>query len=335
MAKRPTTVDPAQLDLFAEEPCPDAAVANLEREYAAAEAIAARLPSEIRFGTSSWSFPGWQGLVYARARSTQALARDGLAEYARHPLLRTVGIDRGFYAPIPESDLRRYAGQLPPDFRCCAKAPVAVTSPVRIGAGAGAGRGPEVNPDYLDPGRFRAEMVEPFLRSFGGHCGPFVLQFPPHPPGHRPRPAEFAERLDRFLAGLPSEALYAVELREPQLLTPMYRDVLSRHGAGHVYNYATAMPLPGAQAEVVPLEVAPFTVIRLLLRPGTRYAERREEFAPFDRLVDPDEAMRTDVLDLIRRASATRRPSFILVNNKAEGSAPLTIRALAEILARG
>ena len=27
--------------------------------------VAARLPAEVRLGTSSWSFPGWTGLVYA------------------------------------------------------------------------------------------------------------------------------------------------------------------------------------------------------------------------------------------------------------------------------
>ncbi|WP_204320593.1 hypothetical protein, partial [Klebsiella pneumoniae] len=58
----------------------------------------------LRIGTSSWSYPGWDGLVYAGEYSDSMLARKGLAAYAQHPLLRTVSIDRGFYAPIPLAD---------------------------------------------------------------------------------------------------------------------------------------------------------------------------------------------------------------------------------------
>jgi uncharacterized protein YecE (DUF72 family) len=73
-------------------------------------------------------------------------------------------------------------------------------------------------------------------------------------------------------------------------------------------------------------------VIRLLLRPGTRYETRRDEFRPFNRIVEPDDALRRDVTRLIRDAAGREQPVYVLVNNKAEGSAPLTIRALAERL---
>ena len=101
---------------------------DLEQRYERYRVLAASLPTGFRMGTSSWSFPGWQGIVYARKRATSMLAREGLHEYAQHPLLRTVGIDRSFYAPIPEDDLLRYADQLGDEFPCCAKAPAAVTS---------------------------------------------------------------------------------------------------------------------------------------------------------------------------------------------------------------
>src|SRR5262245_29752728 len=82
---------------------------RLGREHAEAASIAARVPKGVFFGTSTWSFPGWAGIVYSRRASTAELARDGLAEYARHPLLTTVGIDRSYYGPIPVRDLERYA----------------------------------------------------------------------------------------------------------------------------------------------------------------------------------------------------------------------------------
>src|SRR6476620_11760501 len=80
---------------------------------AEAAEIAARLPHWLRFGTSSWTFLGWRGLVYAGSPSQAALVRSGLGAYAKHPLLRTVGIDRSHYAPLEAKDLTGYAEQLP------------------------------------------------------------------------------------------------------------------------------------------------------------------------------------------------------------------------------
>jgi hypothetical protein len=73
-------------------------------------------------------------------------------------------------------------------------------------------------------------------------------------------------------------------------------------------------------------------VIRLLLRPGTRYEERRDEFLPFDRIVEESPEMRRQVVDLVAEGAALGREVFVLVNNKAEGCSPRTIRALAEML---
>ena len=324
-----------QLDLFPSaaprEPRRSPERDRLEREHAHAAQVAARLPPNVRFGTSTWSFPDWAGIVYSKRASVTELAREGLAEYARHPLLTTVGIDRSYYAPIPREDLARYGAQLPAGFPCCAKAPEVVTSAAQPARSKGAPKG--ANPDFLNPRPFLDEMLAPFAEVFREHTGPFVFQFPPAPATLAPRPREFAEKLDRFLEALPPDFLYAVELRDAALLTGEYRDVLARHGAAHVLNYVTAMPMPVEQAETVPIEAAPFAVIRLLLPPGTRYAERGQALKPFERLTDPDESMRAQVVALAQRAVAANIPVSVLVNNKAEGCAPLTIRALAELLA--
>lgn len=331
--------DPGQLSLFGAGGSPStdkrrgAFAERLEREHAEAAEIAARVPRNVRFGTSSWSFPGWAGIVYSRRASATELAREGLIEYARHPLLTTVGIDRGFYAPIPAEDLRRYAEQLPDRFPCCAKAPETVTGAVVAPPGSPRGGERRPNSDFLSAHRFEEDMLGVFRESFAGHTGPFILQFPPASPAAGLTPRAFAERLDRFLSELPSESRYAVELRDPALLTDEYRRVLAARGAAHVYNLASAMPDPEEQAVRIPPEDAGFVVVRLLLRPGTRYDDRREEFLPFDRIVDPNPEMRRQVADIVRGAGG--RDAFVLVNNKAEGCAPATIRALAEELAEG
>ena len=311
-------------------PSPNPDATRLARVHAEAAEIAARLPPGLRFGTSSWSFPGWRGLVYSASRSQPVLAREGLREYARHPLLTTVGIDRSYYASIPLADLREYAGQLPPGFPCCIKAPAAVTA---LALGAPGRQVP--NPDFLSADRLEADLLEPCSVAFGGHTGPIILEFPPFPRQQRLQPSAFEARLDRFLGVLPREFEYAVELRDARLLTPGYRDLLATHGVAHTYNYWSAMPMPGQQAAIVPPEEGGFSVVRLLLKPGTWYEDQRDRFKPFDRLVEPDEAMRADVVAVTRRALSRGQRVFVLVNNKAEGSSPLTVMALARRLVEG
>ncbi len=309
------------------------ALEALDARRAQAATVAAALPPGVHFGTSSWTFPGWAGLVYPPGLTGAALSREGLRHYARHPLLTTVGVDRSYYAPIPIDDLRQYADQLPDGFRCCLKAPASVTS--RLVPSFGAARGAATrNPSFLSVDRLIADLLEPLAVAFLPHTGPIVLEFPPAARDQAQPPAAFLEALDRFLDGLPREFEYAVELRDKALLTPAYRAVLAAHGVAHTYNYWSAMPMPLAQAAVIPPEEPTFSVVRLLLRPGAWYEDQRDRFTPFNRLVEPDEAMRDEVVQLTTRALAKGRTVYVLVNNKAEGSSPLTVDALAARLAR-
>src|SRR5262245_13368747 len=196
------------LTLFDRAPGPpldDVHAAALQRIHDESRQLAARVPPGVYFGTSSWSFPGWRGLVYSAVRSQASLAREGLREYAQHPLLTTVGIDRSYYAPMPVPDLQEYAAQLPAGFRCCFKAPAAVT------ALALRTPGQQVpNQEFLSVDRLVADLLVPCAAAFQAHTGPVILEFPPFPRQQRLAAGDFHARLDRFLAGLPPGFEYAV-----------------------------------------------------------------------------------------------------------------------------
>ncbi len=298
----------------------------------ALEAIRDRLPEKIRFGTSSWTFPGWAGLVYHRRYPNQrAFLRDSLGEYAAHPLMRTVGIDRGYYTPVPNEDLAHYASQLPDDFRAAMKVWQRVTMPgfprhPRYGQDAG-----NENPDFLDAGVFADAVHAPARLSFSRHMGPWIVEVAPSP--FPLDPAWFARKLDAFLDAAPKDFPFAVELRDRKLLTPDYVQTLRRHGAAHVFNYWSRMPSLVSQMRTEGLLDGTLLVVRLLLPPGTRYDELKEAYAPFDRLVAPQPDMRQDVVRLVRAALDRDMSCYVLVNNKAEGSSPLTVEALAGMLA--
>lgn len=320
-----------QLSLFAAPDTPEVSpwAEQLSRVHAEATRLRSLLPDDLHFGTSSWSFPGWRGLVYSSSSTQTALARHGLREYTTHPLLTTVGVDRSFYAPVPVDDLRHYAAQLPRGFRCCFKAPAAVTS-ASLSTQAGSF---VKNPDFLSVDRLVEDLLKPCAAVFAEHTGPIILEFSPFARNVSMEPAEFVASLERFITRLPREFEYAVELRDARLLTPRYRDLLASHRIAHTYNYWSAMPAPGEQAAVVPPEDADFSIVRLLLRPGTWYEDQKGRFTPFNRLVEPDDRMRGEVSDIVRRVLKRKRRVFVLVNNKAEGSSPLTVMALARLLA--
>lgn len=329
----------AQLPLFDEapeggRPQPDAQGRDpLFDEHATARPLAQALPRTVKFGTSSWSFPGWRGLVFSRTMPAASIARDGLKEYAHHPLLRTVGVDRTYYAPVSDEDLRHYASLVPPSFCACFKAPAAVTSAILPAFGPTTGHR-AVNPEFLSVDRLEQDLLAPLDRSFASHTELVILEFPPVPSSVRPGVSEFLERLEAFLERLPRTFRYVVEIREARYLTSAYRAVLERVGVGHTYTYWSRMPMPLEQARTVPLRAGISACVRLLMRPGTSYEPRRERFKPFDRIVEPDTRMRSDVTTLVRDAAGLEVPLSVLVNNKAEGSAPLTIRALAGDVAR-
>jgi MinD superfamily P-loop ATPase len=69
------------------------------------------------------------------------------------------------------------------------------------------------------------------------------------------------------------------------------------------------------------------------LRPGRWYADAVDAFAPYDRIRDPNPELRSDLVRLVETAEQLRIPAYLIVNNRAEGSAPLTIAAVARMLA--
>jgi uncharacterized protein YecE (DUF72 family) len=294
-------------------------------------ALTARIPGNVRFGASSWNYPGWRGLVYHRNYDVRGASTRMLEEYAAFPLFRTVGIDSSFYAPPEEPLLRGWAERLPPGFPCVSK----VWNQITIQTFSKAHdktRGGQRNPDFLNPDVFLEAVYEPYERWFAEHRGPFVFEFQTIARGSGLTPRRFAQRLDEFFSALPREGQYAVEIRNEDFLTPMYFAVLREHGVAHVFSSWTRMPPIGHQLDLPGALTGPFIVARALLRPGRTYDEAVDAFAPYDRIQEPNPKLRRDLVRLIETAVRTRIPAYLLVNNRAEGSAPLTIAEVARLL---
>lgn len=326
-----------QLDLFraadALKPevsrSPDVGAAPVE---AGVTRLATELSQDIYLGTSSWSFPGWQGIVYDGAASPTRLARDGLRAYANHPLLRSVGVDRTYYAPIPSDAFAEYADMVADDFRFLVKAHEWCTvARFPKHPRYGPHKGME-NERFLHAGHALEHVVGPMLEGLGDKAGVLLFQFPPQDVWAMGGPVGFAERLREFLVQLPAGVVYAVEIRNPALMNDVYREAIGSTGAVHCFNAHPSMPPVEVQRRFFADIDAPATVIRWMLARHFRYEDAKQTYAPFDRIVDEDLDARSQIAGAVRTAVRQKRRAFVIVNNKAEGSAPLSVQRLAEAI---
>jgi uncharacterized protein YecE (DUF72 family) len=308
-----------------------------------AERLRELADQRIWFGTSSWKYEGWLGQIYTRERylsrgkfSQKRFAAECLGEYAE--TFPVVCGDFSFYQfPSPEFWQRLFASA-PAGLQIALKAPEEVTCErfpkhARYGPRAGS-----KNESYFNADALKALFLEP-LAVYADRLGPIIFEF-----GARTAdPMEFIDRLEAFLDALPPGFRYAVEVRNREYLAPRYFDALRAHRVAHVFNSWTRMPPIGEQMAITDslassadsskagaALTADFTVVRALLRPGRAYEDAVAMFTPYDEVRDENPEARESLRALIRRMREERRAAYIFVNNRLEGNAPETIRAVVD-----
>lgn len=300
-------------------------------------ALAAALSPHVHLGTSTWSYPGWQGLVWAGRHSEATLSRTGLPAYAAHPLLRAVGIDRGFYRPLAAAEYQRHAEQVPRGFRFTVKAPALVTDALLRSED---GRGHQPNPLFLDATAALQDFIEPAYEGLGATLGALVFQISPLPGPLLARMGEQFDRLHALLLSLPKPpcGVLAVEVRDAAWLTPDLIALLRDAGARYCLGLHPKLPPLAEQLPLLralwpgPLVVR-WNLNRLHGPYGYEAAEKR--YGEFDALLDPDPQTRAELARVIRGTTGAGQDAFVTISNKAEGSAPLSVRALAQAIVDG
>jgi len=304
------------------------------------EALARLLPPGLRLGTSSWAYPGWAGIVWDGDYNESRLSRQGLTAYAQHPLFRAVGVDRTFYQPLSASQYAAYAAQVPDDFRFVVKAPSLVADAMVRDE---EGRGQQANPAFLDPVLATRQFVQPALDGLGRKIGALVFQLSPLPGPMLARMPEVLERLRRMLLALPSlqptapGGVIAVEVRNPEFLTPAFTVVLREAGATYCLGLHPKLPpiemqLPILRALWPGPMVCRWNLNRLHGSHG--YDEARNLYSPYDKLVHQDLATREALARVIVGTTGAGHNAYVTVSNKAEGSAPFTVLELAREVER-
>lgn len=290
------------------------------------------LKNQWYFGTSSWKYPGWKGLVYKKPYSSDKNFQENcLEEYSTQ--YSCVGVDHTYYSWPTSNTFLRYYEQTPDFFRFVLKATEKVTvfkypNLPRYGKEAGT-----QNTSFLNAELFEEKFLTP-LSPYKDKLGPIMFEFSQFHGGTFSRGSEFVERLDAFLTKVckNKDFQFGIEIRNSNWLHPSYFDCLVRHQVGHVFNSWTRMPLLEEQIQKASAFSLPFFIVRLLLNPGTLYQEAVDNFSPYDRLHHELLEIRNSVVDLLSLAYTRKIPTYTLVNNRFEGCAPKTLKGIFSLV---
>ncbi len=313
---------------------------------ALARALHNAQPNALRMGTSSWAFPGWAGLVWDQPYAEAKLSKEGLTAYSQHPLLRTVSLDRAFYRPMTAQHYAQLAALVDDDFRFVVKVPSMISDAlIRNTSGENVGRGLHANPHFLDAALFHEICLKPVLEGLGNTLGALVLQMSPLPASMLTQGS--VPRLFEQLAGILSaqsamklvapDAILAVELRNPEFVnTPWQAQMIAMlkdTGAAYCLGLHAKMPPIEEQLPIL-RKLWPGPLVcrwSLHARHGRfGYEAAKSGYEPFDKLIDEDFSTRAQLARVIAGTLRGGQKAFVTINNKAEGSAPLSVGKLGQ-----
>ena len=284
----------------------------------------------ILFGTSSWKYQGWKGMIYNRRYpSTKIFNRECLAEYSE--LFPTVCADFALYDfPNPET-MQIIHDQTTDDFKLSLKVTDRITikrypNLPRYGVNAG-----KENPDFLNHELFEDAFLKP-IEALKRKRGAIIFEFSTFHENSGVTYETFMSWIDEFLSKLPENFEYAVELRNREFLTADYLKMMESRGVAHVLNNWTRMPPIIEQIHLAGVLTARFSVARALLKPGRTYEEAVGLFQPYDHIQEENPQLRLGLAEAVTRCIAEGRTLYAYVNNRAEGNSPKTIEAILDIL---
>jgi len=165
-----------------------------------------------RIGTSGWSYDHWDGVLYPHGLPQ----RDRLARYVSR--FDTVELNASFYRWPPPATFASWRRRLPAGFELTVKAPRGLTHARRLYA-------PE---EWI--GRMTAGLHE-----LAGRRGPLLVQLPP-------TMARDDDRLDWFLARVPSWMRPVVEFRHPSWVDDDVFALLERRGTAYCVMSGAGLP---------------------------------------------------------------------------------------------
>ena len=285
--------------------------------------------AELRIGTCSWKFPSWHGLVYSAPKGINYLQ-----EYAHH--YNTVEIDQWFWSlfgkdgvrlPNP-ADVEEYRRSVPDDFRFTIKVPnsIALTHFYKP-----AKTDPLVaNPYFLSPSLFQQFLS--LLDPLQDVLGPLMFQFEYLNRQKMKSQSHFQELFEAFIQQLPTSYQYALEIRNPNYLNESYFEFLSRNRLSPVFLQGYWMPPVTDLYEKWRSLILQQEEVVIRLHGPDRQGIEKKTGKRWNQIVAPKDQELAAIADMVEELLGRGVNVYLNVNNHYEGSAPLTIDRIKQLL---
>lgn len=294
-----------------------------------------KFKNHLHIGTCSWNYPEWQEIgIYS---TKQAKHYDYLPEYAEH--FNTAEVDQWFWSlESPDSvrlprkdDVEAYAKLTPDDFKFTVKAPNAITL-THFYKQADKKYAEKSNPHFLSK-----SLLETFVKSLKPlkeKIGVVMFEFEYLNKQKMPSIDAFFDNVGPFLDSLPDDFSFAIETRNPNYLKPEYFDFLKLHNTGHVFADGYYMPSAYGVYQIFGNASLPTRKVVVRLLGADRQAIEKKTDSHWTKIVEPRDQKIKEVSDFAKSLLPQKFEVYANFNNHLEGSAPLSIAKLIELLGR-
>lgn len=280
----------------------------------------------VRFGTCSWKYDSWTGIVYS------GFEENHLIGYSKS--FNTVEVDQWFWSLFNDAPpklpaaatVKEYAESVDQNFRFTIKAPNSLTLTHYYNRSGS--KELTVNPYFLSP-----ELNEKFFRSIdplAKKAGVIIYQFEYLNKQKMRSQEEFQALVYEFVKNIDRRYKIGIEIRNPNYLNRRFFDFLAGEKIIPVFLEGYYMPpvteyiynyLPGIETDIV-----------LRLHGPDRSGIEQKTKNIWNTIVEPKDSVIAQLVRLLRFLKERESDIYVNVNNHFEGSAPLTIQKIKEIM---
>ncbi|MFA6979615.1 MAG: DUF72 domain-containing protein [Ignavibacteriaceae bacterium] len=283
--------------------------------------------AELKIGTCSWKYDSWKEIIY-----TDKSEQNYLEEYSRH--FNTVEIDQWFWSLLTqnkvllpnEKDVKLYNDSVPDGFKFTIKIPNSVT--LTHFYNQDRTRLLKPNPHFLN-----AELLDKFLASLepmSGKIGVLMFQFEYLNKQKMSGLEELLDKLEPFVESLDKRYTFGIEIRNPNYLKAPFFEFLERNGLAMVFLQGYYMPPIRDVFKEFQSHIKSTAVIRL--HGPDRSGIEQKTNSIWNKIVEPKDKELNQIVEVINTFQQKEIDLFVNVNNHYEGSAPLTIKKIKNLM---
>lgn len=283
--------------------------------------------AELKIGTCSWKYDSWRGLIYSDDPKINYLK-----EYSKH--YNMVEVDQWFWSlfgvkkiNLPEfHHVEAYRKSVDDNFKFSVKIPNSIT----LTHFYRKSKDEELKPN---PHFISKELTSEFLKTLEPlkeNLGPLMFQFEYLNKQKMKSQQDFQIQFGNYVEKLDRNYQWGVEIRNPNYLNKTYFEFLKEYKLIPVFLQGYYMP---SIIELIPkfIDQLEDTIVIRLHGSDRKDIEERAG-GKWDERIEPKDEELSKLVEIIAKLLDREVDIYLNVNNHYEGSAPLTINKIKELM---